>query len=167
MTIGNRIKEIRMINKMTQQQFADSLGVSRPHMSKIESNKEKASESVLRLICQLYNVDYGWIQTGNQSTQISLSYIANMQNRVKENHDLKIGKTVNILVDVLKKENVKNNSRKYYIEHIGCILEAMNNFFSRPDIEQCGCQDVEVISAYFEKKMLETLKAFKAENLDK
>ena len=46
-SIGEKIKEIRKRNNMTQQQFAESIGISRPHLSKIESNKENASDSVL------------------------------------------------------------------------------------------------------------------------
>lgn len=162
-TIGERIKEERTIRKMTQQQFADSLGISRPHMSKIESNKENASESVLKLISQLYKIDYDWLQTGRDSIVFN---IKDFEKNVERKHDLKIGETTYILIDMLQNKNVKNNSNRYYIDNIACILESMNNFFNRPDIEQCDSHDVEVISAYIEKKMLETLNAFKTDNLD-
>lgn len=57
-TVGEKIKEIRLNNSLTQQDFSKSLGISRPHLSKIESGKENASDSVLRLISELYSVNY-------------------------------------------------------------------------------------------------------------
>ena len=57
----NKIKEVRKKNNMTQQEFANSLGISRPHLSKIESSKENASDSVIKLISKLYDVSYDWL----------------------------------------------------------------------------------------------------------
>ncbi len=58
----NKIKEVRKKNNMTQQEFANSLGISRPHLSKkIESSKENKSDSVIKLISKLYDVSYDWL----------------------------------------------------------------------------------------------------------
>lgn len=48
--LGAYIKQIRNKNKLTQSEFGARLGVSHAHISKIESGKEQASESLLKLI---------------------------------------------------------------------------------------------------------------------
>ena len=49
-TLGHRIKEIRSEQSLTQQQFADSISVSRPFISRVEADKENPSDSLLKLI---------------------------------------------------------------------------------------------------------------------
>lgn len=60
-TIGERIKYIRKENNLKQEDFAKELSVSRSFISRIESNKEKASETVLKLISLQYNVSLQWL----------------------------------------------------------------------------------------------------------
>lgn len=69
-TIGERIKIIRTKNDLKQEEFAESLSVSRSFISRIESNKEKASDTLLKLISLQYNVSYRWIQCGEGSYNI-------------------------------------------------------------------------------------------------
>lgn len=44
-SINNRIKEIRKNNNLNQKQFAQILGISQTHISKIESNKDMPSKN--------------------------------------------------------------------------------------------------------------------------
>ena len=71
MTTGEKIKQIRISHLETQEYFAEKIGISRPHLSKIENGKENASDSVLKLISQLYGTDYVWLSTDTEGQSIS------------------------------------------------------------------------------------------------
>ncbi len=108
-TVGEKIKEIRLNNSLTQQDFSKSLGISRPHLSKIESGKENASDSVLRLISELYSVNYEWLCSDNECISFSMDI-----KELKINHNLQRAKTANVAIDILNNSKVKNNSKKFF-----------------------------------------------------
>lgn len=162
-TIGEKIKDIRKSNRLTQQQFADSLGISRPHLSKIESNKENASDSVIKLISNLYDVNYDWLTSVNETFLIDVS---GFSEKIKKIHELELGKTTNMFIDLLNNPNIKEGSRKYFINNMADIIKAVKNFYEKTDIYECNNNDVEIICAYIEKKMLASINAFKVDNLD-
>ncbi len=163
---GEKIRELRKRNKMTQQQFAENIGISRPHLSKIESNKENASDSVLRLISELCNVPYIELSTNGTIDWKTTINASRFLDGVKKLQDEKMGATVNILVRILKNPNIKEHSRKTYIKNMADILDAMETFYSKNDIENYTQKDAEILSAYIEKKILESLESFKNDNLD-
>lgn len=57
--IGDRIKSLRRIRKMTLKQLADQTGVSEGHMSKIENDKTQPSVAALHRITQSLDVTIG------------------------------------------------------------------------------------------------------------
>lgn len=62
--IGDRIREIRKINQMTQKKFGETLGISYGHISNIEKNKDVPSETIIKLICYEYHVSENWLKNG-------------------------------------------------------------------------------------------------------
>lgn len=164
-SIGEKIKEIRKRNNMTQQQFAESIGISRPHLSKIESNKENASDSVLKLISELYNVPYKQLSKGEIDWEVTIN-TSEFLNGVRKLQNEKFGETVSILINILNNTNIKEHSRKTYIRDISDILDAMYNFYKKTDIKDYTKKDAEILSAYIEKKILKSLESFKIDNLD-
>lgn len=48
----NRIKEIRKLRKMTQQELADKLGISQAHIARIEKNERGLDIDVLPLFAK-------------------------------------------------------------------------------------------------------------------
>ncbi len=60
----NRIKAIRKALKLSQREFGEKLGVSRDVISNIEYNRVPPKELLLRHICELYNVNPQWLETG-------------------------------------------------------------------------------------------------------
>jgi len=63
-TFGERLKCIRKANKLTQIQFAQMVGISQTHISKIEKNIEHPSETLLILISILFGIRITWIKEG-------------------------------------------------------------------------------------------------------
>lgn len=89
MTVGERIGLLRKMNKMSQQEFADSIEISRTHISKIENNKDQASSKLLQAIAEQFNVNYEWLKSGNGEMCLSESDILlkspeYLKNKMKE-----------------------------------------------------------------------------------
>ena len=66
MTFGERIKMIRASRKpkMTQTVFGEGIGVSKDVIANLEYDRVTPSESMIRLICKTYNINYTWLKTG-------------------------------------------------------------------------------------------------------
>jgi transcriptional regulator with XRE-family HTH domain len=63
-TLGGRFRAVRGDRKMSLEQFAERLGVTRSHLSAIEYNKTRPSHVLIRLICVAYHVNYDWLADG-------------------------------------------------------------------------------------------------------
>lgn len=64
MTIGIRIKQLRKVLGLTQQEFADKIKVSRSNIATYEVGKNNPAEAVTNLICREFNVSGPWLRTG-------------------------------------------------------------------------------------------------------
>lgn len=63
--MGERIKEIRKFFNLTQQEFADRIGVKRNTVATYEMGRSAPSDSALSLICREFNINEKWLRTGN------------------------------------------------------------------------------------------------------
>lgn len=63
-TIGSRIRELRKDLHLTQKQFAEKIGITQAHLSGVESDKDNPSDSVLRIICNEFNIGGRWLKLG-------------------------------------------------------------------------------------------------------
>lgn len=62
--MGDRIKQIRLAAGLTQQQFAERIGLSRNFIAVIETSDRKPSDRTLSDICREFNVSLAWLQDG-------------------------------------------------------------------------------------------------------
>lgn len=60
----NRIKEIRKELDLTQQEFADRLGIKRGGVANYEIGRNEPADSVISLICREFNVNEDWLRNG-------------------------------------------------------------------------------------------------------
>lgn len=60
----DRIKSLRKTLGLTQQEFADRLGISRGNIATYETRKGNPGSSVIGLICREFNVNEEWLRTG-------------------------------------------------------------------------------------------------------
>lgn len=65
-TAGQRIKELRETKGLSQKEFAQMIGISPTHISKVEAKKDKPSDRVLRLISLKFQVSFEWLLTGQE-----------------------------------------------------------------------------------------------------
>ena len=60
----DRIKKIRKELDLTQQKFADKLGVQRNTIAMYEMGRTLPSDAIMRSICHEFNVNEDWLRTG-------------------------------------------------------------------------------------------------------
>lgn len=63
--MNERIKEIRKKEGLSQQKFADKLGIARGNIAAYEVGKNAPSDAVISLICSKFNVNEEWLRSGN------------------------------------------------------------------------------------------------------
>lgn len=68
-----RIKELRKVLGLTQQKFADSLGVKRNTIAQYESGRNAPIDAVLSLICREFGVNEQWLRTGEGEMFVEMS----------------------------------------------------------------------------------------------
>lgn len=62
--VAERIKEIRSIMDVSQKLFTERLGVSRSHISKIETGAVNPSNQLIKSICREYGIREKWLREG-------------------------------------------------------------------------------------------------------
>ena len=64
MTVGERIKQVRMENKMSQAKFGERIKIAGQSVSLLEIGKINASDQTISLICKEFGVSESWLRTG-------------------------------------------------------------------------------------------------------
>lgn len=59
-----RIKKIRKTLDLTQQAFADRIGIKRNTIANYESGRNEPIDAVVSLICREFDVNENWLRTG-------------------------------------------------------------------------------------------------------
>lgn len=69
----DRIRKLRRMLDLTQQEFADKIGMKRNTVANYETGRNEPSASVISLICRVFNVNEEWIRTGEGEAFIQRS----------------------------------------------------------------------------------------------
>lgn len=64
MTFGERVRKLRRLKDLTQQEFADRIGVKRNTVATYEIGRSEPIDAVISLICREFNVSEQWLRTG-------------------------------------------------------------------------------------------------------
>ena len=64
LSIGSRIRKVRLNHGLKQDEFAEKIGVNRHSLSRIESGKQQPPLDILGALCSVYKVDANWILNG-------------------------------------------------------------------------------------------------------
>lgn len=68
--MNNRIKTIRTTANLTQQEFADKLGIKRGTIANYELGRNEPIDAVIRMICQEFGISEKWLRTGKGDMRI-------------------------------------------------------------------------------------------------
>lgn len=71
--MNHRIKELRKALSLTQQEFADRIGMKRNTIANYEIDRNEPSNSVITLICREFNVSENWLRTGEGEMFIQMT----------------------------------------------------------------------------------------------
>lgn len=103
-----RIKEIRLALGLTQEQFADKLGLSRNFITQLENGSKQPSERTLSDICRIYSINEKWLRSGEGEMRLELTKnqeIAQFLNDVMAEDDEDFKKNfVEVLANLDEKE---------------------------------------------------------------
>lgn len=70
MTVNERIKKVRKENGMNQKQFAALLGVTQSGVSYMEQSGSNVSDSSIKSICTMCNLNEEWLRNGTEPMYI-------------------------------------------------------------------------------------------------
>lgn len=62
--MNERIKELRKTLGLTQQEFADKIGVKRNSLANYETGRNTPLDAIVVSICREFNVNEEWLRTG-------------------------------------------------------------------------------------------------------
>lgn len=126
MKIKDRIKEIRNKNNLTQQEFANRLGIKRNTIATYETGKSNPSDSAVVLICKEFNVSEEWLRNGK----------GEMSNPTAESEldalTKKYGLSHNARILIEKFINLKSEQQDAVINYIKDIARSLNDFDMTP-----------------------------------
>ena len=60
-----RLKELRKALDLSQQEFADKIGIKRGTIANYEVGRNEPIDAVVSLICEKFNVSENWLRTGD------------------------------------------------------------------------------------------------------
>lgn len=96
MDFGNKLKELRMQNGLTQQQLATQLGVTKSVISFYECQERTPSPEVLRKMASVFRVSTDFLLDIDSTKRLDVSDL--------DDDDIQL---VSLLVDTLRKKNNK------------------------------------------------------------
>lgn len=71
--MDERIKQLRAYLGLTQQEFAEKLGMKRNSIANYETGRNEPIDAVVALICKTFNVNEQWLRTGEGEMLVQLS----------------------------------------------------------------------------------------------
>ena len=160
-TYGSKIKAVRKYLGLTQKEFIEPLGITQGSLSGIESGKENASATLLRLICKEYRINKKWLIDGTDTIMFGEREVAPMPmlNQVYKEVALKSLKesglpeslidgvdcsTLEAMEETL--DNVKNcfytSIRKHIADTYGVKVERPETMLRRMEYQECNWWDM-------------------------
>lgn len=68
-----RLRKLRKTLDLTQQEFAEKLGIKRSTMATYESGRNEPIDAVISLICREFNVNEEWLREGKGEMFIKMT----------------------------------------------------------------------------------------------
>lgn len=71
--MNERIKEVRKLLSLSQDDFGNKIGISKASVSRLESGINNPSEQTIKLICKEYGINEIWLRTGEGKMRSDIS----------------------------------------------------------------------------------------------
>ena len=116
--MNERIKVIRRTLELTQQEFADKLGIARNNIAGYETIKRSPSDAVISLICTKFNVNENWLRTGNGEIFVQRSEEEEIANLVYDLLDPKDDDFYNAVLALVQAYSDLNDSSQQAVREM-------------------------------------------------
>lgn len=127
--MSERIKRIRKMLDLTQQEFADRIGIKRNTIANYESGRNEPVDSVISLICREYGVSEAWLRTGEG--EMFTPNPATELDALKERYGL--SQAACSLIDVFVNMNEKDQQTVLdFVVHVADSIRENDLFFGVP-----------------------------------
>lgn len=70
--LGERIRQVRLAHNLTQQSFAESLGIAQGFLSSLERGRKVPSDTLLIALSSRYRVNERWLLTGHGEKAVTV-----------------------------------------------------------------------------------------------
>ena len=116
MKFTDKLKLIRKTNKMTQAEFAESIGISRGNLANIERGIVKPTQIFINCVSLMYHVDKNWLldDTDDDLSRLNgnanvLSLITDKYNQLDDDYKKFVENQIN---ELLKMLSISSTSEK-------------------------------------------------------
>lgn len=139
---NEKIKDIRIHLGLTQQEMADSLGVSKQYLSKVEKGHTDLSKEKIVQLCSNYNVSIDWLLLDKGEAFLKDSNIAENSGNIlaKEVEDVFKFDIALKLYSLFVNESFSIIKNKYPQAQVDDIIEAARQLF---DIDNSFYDDID------------------------
>lgn len=91
MTIGENIKNLRKEKKLTQQEMADLIGISRTYLTDIESNRKNLGSKTLKDLSEKLDISMMYLTTGRKTVgDLTEEELKEQFKKVKQNRTIEM-----------------------------------------------------------------------------
>lgn len=140
-TIGDRIKIVRKDEcLMTQAEFAEVLGVTNAHISKIEKGLTVPSEALTKLICKSFGIYEYWLKEGikpirteqlEDESDKNLTFATRESNKLLTNEDplirLTASKLQTLFVNITNSDKICQDNKLSYLRTLLHLFSYIND----------------------------------------
>ncbi len=110
--MNERLKKLRKALDLTQQDFANRIGVKRNTVATYEMGRSSPSDSAVSLICREFNVNEYWLRNGGSDDDMF----------IKLNEDEELAMYTQMLLDSTTDDVIANMIKKFI-----CIYEKLDS----------------------------------------
>ncbi len=139
----DRLKILRKELRLTQQEFADRVGISRGNIAAYEVGKNSLSDAVISLICREFNVNEVWLRNGSGSMFQERSEEDEIKSLVSSLLDPNRDKMYDVIIEFMKVyTSLSPNSQKALNELADKLLEKLGK-------QLAAKEEIDVVSTPF------------------
>lgn len=162
-TVNDRVKIVRKLMNLNQDDFGISLAVTAPAISKIESGKCAVTEHIFQSICRVFRVDATWLRTGEGGDEaIFTEYDDKNLENLQDEYQLDY-MTLEIIKAYIKAPEVQRRAIYDFIESMastvlkdtidGIHIDICNDIFQRTTgfYEEIKDELIEIVDNCFNK----------------
>lgn len=127
--LSKRLEMIRAYAGLSQLEFAESIGVSRVHYNRMESQdiKMMPSQPLLKHLCEVHNINFNWLMTGEGEMYVKETKTEpEPQKTTVEISEPMVNQTIEYVslksTELLKKENLDEHAFLQYLQFFASVI---------------------------------------------